>query len=266
MHTLLLYLTIVVMTLGLGVPVLVATALGVRVRAGSVWERFPNWWARAVMWAAGARIVVHHSERLAPGDVRVYVANHVSWFDIFAIGSVLPRYRFVAKRELLRIPVFGPAVRHIAAVFVDRHNRSAAFDAYREAAAQLGAGTSVVVCPEGTRGLDYALRPFKKGAFVLAIAAQVPVVPVVVYGTREMQPKGRLSVRPGTAELVVLDPVPTAGLGYGDRDALVRTVWERMAAELRERYGVVSRGGPFVHSTPAPDVGAVLPLSDSNHV
>jgi len=114
-----------------------------------------------------------------------------------------------------------------------------------------GAGTSVVVYPEGTRGRSYALRPFKKGPFVLAIAAQVPIVPVVIHGTREVQGKGDLAVHGGTCEVTFLAPIPTTGMTYDDRDRLMQTVWQHMAAELAARYGIQSTGSAIDTQTTA---------------
>lgn len=241
-RTLLFYITLVGQVLVYGTFVIVVSLFGVRARPGSMLDRIPRLFSRAVIRAAGARVVVHHPEKILHEQTAIYVSNHVSWFDIFALASVLPHYRFIAKAELRKVPIFGPAAGKIAAIYVDRRNRKAAFDSYRVAAAQVKEGVSVVVCPEGTRGTSYALRPFKKGPFVLAIAAQVPIVPVVVYGTREVQPKGAYRVRPATIEITVLDPVPTAGSSYDDRDALMRRVWAPMAAELERRYGVKSDG------------------------
>jgi 1-acyl-sn-glycerol-3-phosphate acyltransferase len=181
----------------------------------------------------------------------VYVSNHVSWFDVFALGSLLPRFRFVAKKELASLPIFGRAVKEVAAIFIDRQNRRAAFDTYEDAARQIQAGTPVVVYPEGTRGRSYALRPFKKGPFVLAIAAQVPIVPVISHGTREIQGKGQLAVHGGTCELTFLPPIPTAGMTYDDRATLMQLVWQAMAAELESRYNVHSAGGAIDTRTTA---------------
>jgi 1-acyl-sn-glycerol-3-phosphate acyltransferase len=241
-RTLLFYITLLGQILVYGTFVLVVSAFGLRARPGNILDRIPRLFSRGVMGAAGARVVVHNPEKILGDQTAVYVANHVSWFDIFALASVLPHYRFIAKAELRRVPIFGPAAGKIAAIYVDRRNRKAAFDSYRVAAAQVKEGVSVVVCPEGTRGNGYPLRPFKKGPFVLAIAAQVPIVPVVVYGTRAIQPKGAYRVRSGPIEVTVLDPIPTAGTGYDDRDALMRKVWTPMAAELERRYGVKSEG------------------------
>ena len=101
-------------------------------------------------------------------------------------------------------------------------------------------GRAVIVCPEGTRGYDYHLRPFKKGPFVLAIAAQAPIVPTVVYGTREVMKKGSFWIRSGVVDLHFLEPVPSAGCDYEHRGELMTTVWTRMAVVLRDVYGVTT--------------------------
>jgi 1-acyl-sn-glycerol-3-phosphate acyltransferase len=242
MRTVFVYLTLLVMTVVLGLTAIVASLLGIRQTPGNFLGRIPRLFARSALRAAGATVRVNNPERIGHGEARVYASNHVSWFDVFALASVLPHYRFVAKKELQRIPLFGQAAGLVAAIYIDRRNRKAAFDAYADAAAQVRGGVGVIVYPEGTRGRSYELRPFKKGPFVLAIAAQVPVVPVVIHGAREIQPKGAVRVRPGTVEVTFLEPVETVGLTYDDRDALMRTVWARMAAELERRYGIRSAG------------------------
>jgi 1-acyl-sn-glycerol-3-phosphate acyltransferase len=164
---------------------------------------------------------------------------------------VLPRFRFVAKAELSRIPIFGPAAGKAAAIYIERANRKAAFDSYKSAVDEIKKGYAVCVYPEGTRGYNYSLRPFKKGPFVFAIASGVPIVPVVTHGTIDIQPKGRARVRPGTVHLHFLEEVPTAGLAYEDRAELMEVVWGRMAAALRDLYGVESRGGPLARDPEA---------------
>jgi 1-acyl-sn-glycerol-3-phosphate acyltransferase len=240
MRTVLVLLVFVFLTPLLGIPVIVAAMLGVRDRPGSIFDWVPRAWAGALLWAAGARVVLHNGERISSGEPRVFIANHVSWFDIFALAATLRHYKFIAKAELERIPIFGQAVRAVGFVFIDRNNRKAAFAGYQEAASKIRNGASVVVCPEGTRGHSYALRPFKKGPFVLAVAAGVPIVPTLVYGTREIQRKGSMIIRSGEVHLHFLEPVPTEGLTYDDRDRLSRVTWERMAAELEQVYGIQS--------------------------
>jgi len=209
-------------------------------KGGAVQQWCMRTWARSLCLASGVKIVVHGAEHISTGVGTVYASNHVSWYDIFATASVLPRYTFVAKAELRKIPIFGWGAEGAGVVFLARENRKSAFEAYETVAKKIQQGLNVVVYPEGTRGESYALRPFKKGPFVLAIAAGAPVVPVVVYGTREVMPKGSFRVRSNTVHVHLLEPVPTTGYDYEHRHELMETVWSRMSDALREHHGVQS--------------------------
>ncbi len=247
-------LVAVPLTTVLGLLVIVAAAVGVRDRPGSVYDNVPRWWSKGILWAAGVKVRLHNSERGGGGQARIFVANHLSWFDVPALAAVLPRYKFVAKSELFKVPVFGWAIRAIGMVEIQRENRRQALDSYEVAAAKIREGNSIVIFPEGTRGTDYRLRPFKKGPFVLALAAGVPIVPVVVHGALEVIPRGAYALRPGTIDVHLLPEVPTAGLGYDDRDKLTAVVRDRMAAETKRLYGVdalsVNERGKLVPETP----------------
>ena len=240
MRALFVLVVLFVNTIWMGTIVILASALRIR-NAKWIYEDIPRLWCKAILRAAGVRMRIHGAENVPRNEARVYAANHVSWFDVFALASYLPRYRFIAKKELFRIPIFGPAIRASAGIEIDRQNRKAAFQAYEAAARDVKEGRSVVVYPEGTRGRSYELRPFKKGPFVLAIAAHVPIVPTVIHGTLEIQPKGSARIRPGTIDIYFLDPVPTRGLTYDDRATLMQTVWHRMADAL-EQFGIHSAG------------------------
>jgi 1-acyl-sn-glycerol-3-phosphate acyltransferase len=242
MRTVFALVTMLLVTPVFATVVIIAGLLGLPNRPNGLYDRAPRLWARIALWAAGVRLVIHGEEALQPGKARVFVSNHVSWYDIFTLLAILPRYRFVAKAELFRIPLFGTAARRAGTIPIQRENRKAAFQAYDEAAQEIRAGASVVVCPEGTRGDTYALRPFKKGPFVLAIAAQAPVVPLIVYGTREVQPKGSFMIRSGTVHVHFLDEIATTGFGYDDRDRLADECWRRMAEAMEREHGVVSNG------------------------
>lgn len=184
------------------------------------------------------RVVPHGVEAIDSTKPHVYVVNHVSIMDIPAILLGVPAHGFVAKRELERVPFFGAAARAVGVVYIDRENRKSAFAAYEEAAEKVRDGQSVIVFPEGTRGSTYSLRPFKKGPFVLAIRAGVPIVPVVMHGTIEVTPNGTLDVTPGTVNVHLLPAIDTAGLVYGDRNALADRVHESMARTLSSLYQV----------------------------
>ncbi len=231
----------------LGPVVLVAGLFGVEDRPGGIYQQCMHRWARLGCRAAGVRIVVHDPSRMRSDAGVVYIANHVSWFDVFALAATLPRYSFIAKSELRKIPLFGPAAAAAGIVFLERDNRKQAFQSYRGAAEQVRGGRSVVVYPEGTRGRDYPLRPFKKGPFVLAIASAAPIVPTVIYGAREIMPRGSFRIRPGDIHVHFLEPIPTAGMSYDDRGALMTRVWQRMADALNDLYGVARSERPIAN-------------------
>jgi len=237
MRALLVALAIVLVTPPIGLTVIIAGLLGAPDGANSIYQWGIRSWARVICKAAGAKIVLHDSERILDGAA-VYVSNHVSWFDVFALGAVLPRVTFVAKKELEKLPIFGRACRAAGIVFIERANRRAAFDTYKAASDKVREGRSVVVCPEGTRGRDYHLRPFKKGPFVFAISTGAPIVPTIIHGTIGIQPKGSFRVRSGTINIHFLEPIATAGYSYDQRAQLMEIVWQRMADALSSQYGV----------------------------
>ncbi|MEO8563688.1 MAG: lysophospholipid acyltransferase family protein [bacterium] len=252
MRSILTALTVLIATCILAPTVIVARLLGLKEGERSVAQWAMRTWARSICMAGGAKLVVHNPENMLTGRGCVYASNHVSWFDVFAVASVIPRYTFIAKAELRRIPLFGWGAESAGVVFLARENRKAAFESYHGAAAEVAKGRSVVVCPEGTRGYEYALRPFKKGPFVLAIAAGAPVVPVVVYGAREIMPKGSFRVRPGTVHIHFLEAVETAGLDYDRRHEVMRQVWDRMAAVLQSEYGIGTSAPAIAEVEPDP--------------
>lgn len=240
LQTVLVVVSTIIYTTVLGTLAIVAAVFRYEDRPGGIYDFVPRVWSKLILATARVKLHVHNRERASAGAPRVFVANHCSWFDVPTLASFLPWPKFVGKAELFKVPVFGWAIRSIGMVGLQRDNRKAAFESYKFAAAQIQRGTSVVVFPEGTRGLDYTVRQFKKGPFVLAIAAGVPIVPMIVHGTIEVIRKHEITVRPGRVDVHLLEPVPTAGLDFEDRDMLMAKVRERMVQAMREIYGVES--------------------------
>lgn len=178
-------------------------------------------WCNNLLRAAGARVEVHGLERLPAGNA-VYVCNHQSNFDPVLIFPNLGKHlRFIAKRELFKIPFFGAALRATGMIPVDRTSSDRDRDAIGNAVEAVRTRVSILFFAEGTRDPDGNLRPFKKGATVLALQAQVPLVPLAVAGTKDVMTKKRLLVhgrRP--VVLMVGEPISTEGKSLADREAL----------------------------------------------
>jgi 1-acyl-sn-glycerol-3-phosphate acyltransferase len=189
-------------------------------------------WGRVVLAAAGVRVAREDRAPL-PGGPAIFMFNHASNFDIFAIACNLPpRARFIAKKQLGYIPIFGWALHLCGMVMIDRDNHKKAMQQIQQAAAKIRSGRPVLMAPEGTRSRSGELQPFKKGGFVMAIAAGVPVVPVAIHGAFAIQSPRSLRINPGTVRVVFMEPVSTAGLTLDDRTALLEKVRGIFVAEL----------------------------------
>ena len=217
-RTLFFYIVLVISTAIHGGGSIIASVLGVKRRGLYDWGT--RGWSRWNLWAAGTPLDVQGIEQVPPGPV-VYASNHSSMFDIWALSAALPgSTRFVAKQELTKIPFFGSAMVAAGHVTIDRFNRGKAFAAYDRAAQVIQGGISTIVFPEGTRSRTGELLPFKNAPFGLAIAAQVPLVPVYVHNTFEILPKGAWRLRRLPIRIRIGEPIPTVGLTLDDRDQL----------------------------------------------
>jgi 1-acyl-sn-glycerol-3-phosphate acyltransferase len=219
--------------------VIIAGMLRVKDRPGGVYDICQRCWAAMIVWGAGVRVVVHGAEHVQGGK-RILVGNHVSWFDVLTLCATLPRCRFVAKQEVRKIPLVGPAAGHAGHVYIERDNRKAAFEQYKAATQRIHEGVKIIVFAEGTRGHEYALRPFKKGPFVLAVSAGAPIVPMLIHGTIPIMRKGSFKLSAGVVNIHFLPPIDTSGMTYDDRDTLAVQTRNAIAGLLRSEYGVDS--------------------------
>ncbi|HEX5831838.1 MAG TPA: lysophospholipid acyltransferase family protein [Gemmatimonadaceae bacterium] len=170
----------------------------------------------------------------------VVVSNHESYADVFLISHLPWEMKWLAKRTIFKIPVMGWMMRMAGDVPVDRGSRRSAVVALARCRDRLRKRVSVMIFPEGTRSRDGGLLPFRDGAFRLAVETQLPVLPLVVAGTRDMMAKGTFRFRPAHADVRVLDAVPTAGLREEDVPALrerVRAIIDAARRELARERG-----------------------------
>ena len=198
-------------------------------------------WAPGILWAAGARVVVEGGEGIDWSKPHVFLMNHQSAIDIPVAFRVLPtELRFIAKRVLAKVPFLGWYMWATGMIFVDRERSTEAVASIQRAGARIRAGASILAYPEGTRSRDGRVLPLKKGAFVVAIESQVPVVPVAIAGASDVLSSTGFRVRPGVVRVKIGEPIPTAGMKARDRDPLLRRVHEALLA-MNESIG--GKGG-----------------------
>lgn len=195
-------------------------------------HKYPLTWARRLLRCAGANVVLENEQVIDPERPQILVANHVSWFDILALAGYVPgRSVFVAKKELMNVPVFGRAAKACGHIFIDRQDRTKAVESLRAARQMLEEESpTIIMFPEGTRSPTGELQQFKKGAFVLAIQTGVDVVPASISGSREIMKKGSLLVRPGTIRVRFGEPISVEGVGLENRNELTDRAREALVA------------------------------------
>jgi 1-acyl-sn-glycerol-3-phosphate acyltransferase len=197
--------------------------------------RVARLWSHGVLLSSGVRLETGFETALDPEASYVYMANHQSLFDIPALIAGAPgETRFMAKRSLFQIPLFGWALKAGGFVSVDRGDRGKARAGFERALRELRSGASVVVFPEGTRSLDGRLLPLKRGGLLLALRGGLPIVPVGIRGTLEIRPRNTYRIRPGRAVLRYGSPIDTAGLKVRD----MATLESRLREELSRLAGL----------------------------
>ena len=174
---------------------------------------------------SGIKVNVKGLSNIDPAKSYIYMCNHQSNFDIPVLLGCLPvQFRWLAKAELFKIPIFGRAMRGAGYVGIDRFNRESAFESIEEAAGKIKNGVSVMIFPEGTRSRDGKIRLFKKGGFIMALNAGALIVPIVIRGTRPIMAKSSLRINPGNATMEVGKPIDTSGYTMETKENLIEYV------------------------------------------
>jgi 1-acyl-sn-glycerol-3-phosphate acyltransferase len=191
-------------------------------------------WARTCLRVAGVRVSVSGVEAIPRDRPFIGMANHASAFDILALFAGLPvQFRWMAKEELFQIPLFGLVMRRSGYIPVDRSDRKKSLLSMAEAVRRIASGVSVMVFPEGTRSPDGTLLPFKKGGFILALQAQVPILPVTLVGTNGIMSKDGWRINSGAVHLHISSPIETRGLGVDARETLMQQTAASITAALQ---------------------------------
>jgi 1-acyl-sn-glycerol-3-phosphate acyltransferase len=190
---------------------------------------------RMVRRILGIRCRVHGLEHVVGSRPCVYCLNHTSNVDVLAFEILYrrcSRLKGLYKAELGRIPILGRVLRVVGFVPVERGHREQTIQAIEQATTMLRNGDSFLVAPEGTRSPTGQLLPFKKGAFLMALAAEVPVIPIAIKGGHAAMPKGSAIVRPAVLDVCIGSPIETAAMTADDRDRLIALVRTRMETML----------------------------------
>ncbi len=201
-------------------------------RTGNFAHRCARAWARLILKTTGVRVTVSGLEHLEPGRSYVFAANHQSIYDIPIVFTSIPfQLRIVAKESLGRIPFMGWHLHRAGHLLVDRRNPGP--DIVQKMRRLVGESSSLIVFPEGTRSRDGAVGRFKKGSFLVAMDAGLPIVPVSIANSRNVMRKGELMVCPGDVELTIHPPVPTAGVSREDVLELADRIRTSVASAAR---------------------------------
>jgi 1-acyl-sn-glycerol-3-phosphate acyltransferase len=205
-------------------------------------------WAKGILAATGVKVEVELDPAIEPGRGYVVMANHQSYFDVVAMLAVLPgTYRFVAKRSLFVIPIFGWSLWAGGFIPVDRRDKSKAREVWRAAGRRLERGASVLFYPEGTRSHDGRIHAFQRGAFLVALKTGAPILPVGISGAHEVMPRGRLSVVPGTIRVRFGAPIEPRSFGVRSKHDLIghvrTTISELSGIELAETVAAPAADG-----------------------
>jgi 1-acyl-sn-glycerol-3-phosphate acyltransferase len=196
---------------------------------------------KAALGIAGVRVRAEGLENIPPGPC-VFAANHTSNADPLALLVAIPRrVSVLVKKELFRIPILGAAMHVVEFIPVDRTDREAAAASVDRAVASLQKGLSFLIYPEGTRSLDGRLGGFKKGAFILAIRAGVPMVPVAIAGAEKVMRRGSPVLHPGEIVVRFLPAVDSSGYSLEEKEKLLARVRAAIASALPRE---MQPGGP----------------------
>lgn len=224
-------LVAVIATILTSVPVAI---IGIFRSTSPVIDRLIRWWARTVVHGAGIELHSENIDAMQPDQKYIVIANHSSYLDIPCLLATIPQpVRFMAKASLFKIPIFGWALSSAGFVPVDRKNRRTAVRSFDQAADRIRRGNSIVIFPEEGRASAREMRPFQRGAFLLALKSELPILPLAIDGTFEVLPVGWGGLKPGPVTVRVGQSFPTAGLTVRSKDALMKKTREQIEGMLQ---------------------------------
>ncbi len=221
------------MTLIVFFPMIIASVLS---RTGNLAFSISKIWARVMLLVSAVRVDVLGKDKMQKGRSYVIISNHQSQYDIIAIVTSLGiQFRWIIKKEILRIPLFGYALYASRNIFVDRSDHDKARESIQKGLRRLPAGVSIMFFAEGTRSRDGRLQEFKKGGFAVALEKSFPLLPVTINGSRNILPKGSVEFKPGRICVVIGDPIDTHGYDRAGMPALMEKTRQAIQSNLETK-------------------------------
>lgn len=206
-------------------------------RNARIYHSLMRQWSHALLFLLRVKVTVRGLERLTPGTPYLFLANHSSYLDIIAVGAALPEGALlVYKEELTKIPIWGWSLKRSPFIMIRRADARDAMRSIERAAEEIRQrGQSVVIFPEGTRSADGTLGQFKRGGFLIAAKAGVPLVPLAIRGAQPLMPRSDWRVRPGNVQVIVGNPIPgRADLNRNEERLLLEDVRNQLVDLLGE--------------------------------
>ncbi|MDI7258853.1 MAG: lysophospholipid acyltransferase family protein [Thermodesulfobacteriota bacterium] len=235
-RTIFVWSCIVIATLILAIFSLITYPLD---RKGKVIHYYARLWGRIALLANRVKVRVEGLENIEGKGPFIFMSNHQGSYDIFVLLGHLPfQFKWLAKKELFSIPLFGWAMAAAGYISLDRKGTRETVEAMNQAARRIQEGMSVVIFPEGSRSPDGSIQPFKKGGFTLAIKAKVPIIPIAINGSREIMPKDRLIASAGEIRIRMGIPIETQSSSLKDRMILMDKVKEAISKNVE----LISKG------------------------
>ena len=225
-----LFFWLIAVTLLLFIPITLAALLS---RTGNLAFQLSKIWAWTINKTLFVQASIRGREKIRPGQAYIIVSNHQSHMDIPSIITQIGlQFRWVIKKELLWVPLFGYALYASRNIFIDRSDRESTVNTLHKGVERLPPGVGILFFAEGTRSPDGQIQSFKKGAFVTALNTGWPILPLTVNGSRKVLPKGSYVFSPGRIEVVVGDPIDTSQYSEENMDLLIAKTRETILASF----------------------------------
>ncbi len=210
---------------------------GLLSRTGNLAFSLSKIWAYIMLGVSFVRTEIKNKDKIQKGKSYIIISNHQSLYDIISLVTTLGiQFRWIIKKELLNVPIFGYGLYASRNIFIDRSNTASAIDSINKGFDRLPKGVSVMVFAEGTRSPDGKIHEFKKGGFVVAVQRKLPILPITVNGSRRIMSKKNLVLKPGKIQIVVGDPIDTGSYSNDNVQDLIDKTHEAVIVNFIPEY------------------------------